>query len=145
RLPKPDSKRNAAPLMHRRRTCKTCGARLVRKRTGRPARYCSDRCRDKAYEGRNFSAFAAARIRDKAIRRNSRKIFVTSEACEGDFAGRGSVFLVPLDLMGHASFKFDSPPLDADVVAAILKTELPVSGPKDQSGANDDVRNARPR
>jgi hypothetical protein len=121
---------NRPPRTQRQHTCLTCGARLECKRLGRPARYCSDRCRDKAYEGRNFSVFAAARIRGKAIRRNSQE----TEDCEDDFAGRGSVFLVPLDLMGHASFKFDSLPLDADVVAAILKTELPVSGPKDQRG-----------
>jgi hypothetical protein len=114
-----------APRTQRQRTCLTCGARLERKRMGRPARYCSDRCRDKAYEGRNFSDFAAARIRDKAIRRNSQKKAETSIACKGDFAGRGSVFSVPLDLIGHASFKFDSPGLEPTVVRTILKTELP--------------------
>jgi hypothetical protein len=113
------------PRTQRQRTCLTCGARLERKRTGRPARYCSDRCRDKAYEGRNFSVFAAARIRDKAIRRNSQKKPETSIACEGVFADRGSVFSVPLDLIGHASFRFDSPILDSTVVRTILKTELP--------------------
>jgi hypothetical protein len=108
RLPNHDSNRNDVPFLKRRRTCLTCGARLERKRLGRLARYCSDRCRDKAYEGRNFSVFATARIRDEAIRRNSQKIPVTSKACEGDFAGRGSVFSVPLDLIGHASFSIES-------------------------------------
>jgi hypothetical protein len=113
------------PRTQRLRTCLTCRSRFERKRTGRPARYCSDRCRDKAYEGRNFSVFATARIRDKAIRRNSQKKPETSMACKGDFAGRGPVFLVPLDLIGHASFRFDSSRLDPTVVGVILKKELP--------------------
>jgi hypothetical protein len=120
-----NSKLNAGPSMQRRWTCKTCGARLERKRTGRPAKYCSDRCRDKAYEGRNFSAFATSRIRGEAIRRNSTKTSAISEACEGDFADRASVFSAPLDLIGHASLKFDSPHLDPTVVRTILDNELP--------------------
>jgi hypothetical protein len=118
-------KRNAAPRMQRQRTCEICGVRLERKRTGRPARYCSDRCRDKAHEERNFSVFATARIRDKDIRRNSQKKPEISTACEGDFAGRGSVFSVPLHLIGHASFRFHGPRLDSTVVRTILKNELP--------------------
>jgi hypothetical protein len=37
------------PRTQRPRTCLTCRSCLERKRTGRPARYCSDRFRDKAY------------------------------------------------------------------------------------------------
>jgi hypothetical protein len=116
---------NRPSRMQRLRACLTCGARLERNGAGRPAKYCSARCRDKAYEGRNFSVFAAARIRDKAIRRNSIKKSDTSMACKGDFAGRGSVFSAPWDLIGHASFKFDSPHLDPTVVRTILENELP--------------------
>jgi hypothetical protein len=125
RLPNRDSKLNAASSMQRRRTCETCGALLDRKRIGRPARYCSNRCRDKAYEARNFSVFATARIRDKAIRRNSLKKSDTSITCEGVFVDRGLVFSVPLDLIGHASLRFDSPRLDPTVVRTILENELP--------------------
>ena len=102
------------PRTKRWRNCLTCGARLERKRTGRPARYCSDRCRDKAYEGRNF----------KAVRRNSRKNLETSITCRGVFADRGSVFSVPLDLIGHAGFRFESPRFDPTVVRTILENEL---------------------
>ena len=134
-LPKLDSERNAAPRLQRLRTCLTCGKRLERKRCGRPAQYCSPRCRDRAYEGRNFAVSATARIRktcglqsDQAIRRNGKKTPANSVACEGDFAGRGSAFSVPLDLVGNASHRFDSAPrLDPAVRRAILKSELPTA------------------
>jgi hypothetical protein len=113
------------PRMQRLRKCGTCGAQIKRKRRGRIAKYCSDRCRDKAYEERNFSTFATARIRDKAIRRNSQKKPETSMTCKGDFAGRGLVFSVPQDLVGHDSFRFESPRLHPIVLRAILENELP--------------------
>jgi hypothetical protein len=126
---------NPPPRTQWLRTCKTCGARLERKRTGRPARYCSPRCRDKAYEGRTFSAFATSRIRNEGIRRNSIKKSDTSMACKGDSAGRGSGFSVPLDLIGHASLRFDSPRLEPTVLRTILENELPEN--KKPSGAGE--------
>jgi hypothetical protein len=116
------------PVGHRGRYCGTIGGWLIVSASAQPfldvARLLVGE-RDKAYEERNFAIYATARIRDKAIRRNSTKMPITSMACKGDLAGRGSVFSVPLDLIGHASFKFDSPPLDRAVVRTIFKKKLP--------------------
>jgi hypothetical protein len=124
-LPNQGPKRNVAPLIRRRRTCLGCDAPLARKRLGRPPRHCSDRCREKAYEERNFATYATARIRAKAIRRNSQKLPRISETCESDFADRRSVFSVSRDLIGHGCFKFDSPRLDPAVARTIIKREVP--------------------
>jgi hypothetical protein len=84
------------PSVKRRAThCENCGKPLQRKRGGRSRRFCSDRCRDQARMGRNFSTLAVARDRSGPIPRNDENWSTQSNACKGDFGDRGSTAKTP--------------------------------------------------
>ena len=123
--------------------CLLCGEPLQLKKTGRAPKYCSARCRDKAREARTFALRGVARVRGglARLRGNARDASLTVPGMPDSAVPRNAVagVLVPLDLIGHASRRFDNAlRLDPVLVRAVLSTELPATvTPNSGEGAKD--------
>jgi hypothetical protein len=107
---------------HGAASCRFCSQPLQRKQTGRAPRYCGSRCRDRAREARTFALFGVARVRRSALDAPSRL------PGNGDSPNPRNALAdvsVPLDLIGHASHRFDAVPnLDRALLRTVLSTEL---------------------
>ena len=71
-------------------TCASCGRVLVAKHIGRKRRYCSDRCRDRARQGRAYAFRGTTIGAGSRLPRNVGNLPSISRNCGPDFAGRGS-------------------------------------------------------
>ena len=78
-------------IHHQDHVCAVCGRGLVVKHTGRKRRFCSDRCRDRARQDRNYAFRETVRGQGSAIPRNAGNFLAISSGCKPVSAGRGYV------------------------------------------------------
>jgi hypothetical protein len=71
--------------------CAVCGRNLVMKHTGRKGRFCSDRCRDRARQDRNYAFCGTVMTRGSGVPRNAGNPYTISTTYRPVFAGRGYV------------------------------------------------------
>jgi hypothetical protein len=85
-------------MQHRHR-CR-CGALIAAKRTGRKAKFCSDRCRSEARRARSFVSLG----RSSGASRNDENSIAKSNGCKGHFAGRAYSIIAPPDVIAAEVF-----------------------------------------
>jgi hypothetical protein len=106
-------------------SCLVCGQPLQRKQTGRAPKYCCARCRDKAREARTFAVSGVARLRGGTLDASLEVLGIPDSAIPRNAPIGGTA---PLDVIGHASHRFDSAlRLDPVDIRAILDEELPAT------------------
>ena len=103
--------------------CESCGAKLPRRSvTGRPRRYCSERCRKAEFRSRAFDKNDFP-TQVSGGGQNPQKIHDNSMACEGQNRGRGFSESLPVNLLG-SGYRWSGRRLDAELVRKILRAEV---------------------
>jgi hypothetical protein len=76
---------------HQGYACAVCSRTLVVKQTGRKRRFCSDHCRDRARQDRNYAFRGTVGGLGSGVPRNAGNFLAISNGCKPVLAGRGYV------------------------------------------------------
>jgi hypothetical protein len=103
-----------------------CGRQLPKRKLGRPAKYCSPRCRKEAFREKRWNTAGIsfpARVVPEAGQ-NASKRTVNSNTSEAPKANPPSKFSVPLNLLGGGRQWPGAPKLERGLWAYIIDLEV---------------------
>ena len=114
-----------------RRRCPVCNLPISIKSTGRPAKFCSDRCRQESFRltGRpefrdRFHDSSVTPDTGSALPRNPKKSSANSINCEGSLADRGSAINAPIVVIGLGCHAGPQPPEESTERAALIRNAI---------------------